>query len=68
MTKLDAFESDLYRRETVDVLVAQDKGICLIESDVYIWNQDISRLEERDWSYEKFVSKGKMRDSSLYDP
>ena len=63
LTKLDAFESDLYRRETVDVLVAQDKGICLIESDVYIWNQDISRLEERDWSYEKFISKLLTHDS-----
>lgn len=69
LAKLDAFESDFYKRITVDVIITQDKGISSIEADTYIWNLSLDKLDiAQDWSYEKFVSKGKMKESSLYDP
>ena len=65
---LDRFESSDYKRETVSVVVPQDKGLVQMEADVYLWDRTSDLLEIHDWSYEKFLSKGKMQSSSLYDP
>lgn len=67
---LDKFESDLYKRITVTCTLIQDKGIRQVEADTYVWGEKFETLLLRDqpWSYEKFVSKGKMQSSKLYDP
>lgn len=58
-----------YLRRTVTVTYTIDKGIQQVEADVYLWNQSLEKLLlDQVWSYDKFVSKGKMQDSTLYDP
>ncbi|KAJ3309998.1 hypothetical protein HDV04_005500 [Boothiomyces sp. JEL0838] len=51
---LDRFESSLYKRITVNVLVTLEKGIQSVEADVYVWNQDLSKLSIYEWDYEYF--------------
>ncbi|KAJ3302848.1 hypothetical protein HDV03_004537 [Kappamyces sp. JEL0829] len=66
---LDRFESDLYKRVTVAVVVQQDKGITQELADVYLWAKQESQLDvDQEWSYAKFVAKGKMQSAALYDP
>ncbi|KAJ3275600.1 hypothetical protein HDV01_007603 [Terramyces sp. JEL0728] len=51
---LDRFESNLYKRITVSVFVTLEKGIQSMEADVYVWNQELSKLSIYDWDYEYF--------------
>ncbi|KAJ2997571.1 hypothetical protein HDV02_005383 [Globomyces sp. JEL0801] len=52
---LDQYESDLYKRITVDVILQQEKGIQSVKADVYLWNANINQLSQLEWDYDDFV-------------
>jgi gamma-glutamylcyclotransferase (GGCT)/AIG2-like uncharacterized protein YtfP len=53
LQKLDVFESELYKRITVSVSTCKSTQ----EADVYIWDKDLSLLDDNEWSFTEFVEK-----------
>jgi len=53
--KLDEWEDFEYKRiiTTVTLLDTKEEGECW----VYVWNEPLNRLDERDWSLETFLAR-----------
>jgi gamma-glutamylcyclotransferase (GGCT)/AIG2-like uncharacterized protein YtfP len=51
LNKLDLFETDMYRRITVQVLV----GNAATDAFAYLWNRDMELLIDQEWDYDYFV-------------
>lgn len=49
---LDTFESDMYRRETIDARVVEENRV--VEADVYVFDKDVLLLDDTPWSFEEF--------------
>ena len=52
--RLDDFENELYRRDTVEVVCDNE----IIEAFVYVWCDDPADLDKEDWNYLEFESNG----------
>ena len=53
MSRLDEFESELYKRVTETVQIDEK----LAKIDVYVWNHDLNWLVEADWDYKDFLKR-----------
>ena len=55
---LDQFETDMYVRTMVSVIVKEEWGDRVVQAQTYIWNKDHSLLLDEPWDYEDFLTNG----------
>ncbi|KAI8914185.1 Butirosin biosynthesis, BtrG-like protein [Gorgonomyces haynaldii] len=51
---LDRFETDMYKRISVQTIVKESWGDRQVEAFVYLWNDAQDKLLDQEWSYEDF--------------